>query len=314
MGSPCPPHWTFAARAAYFGERMCAFCDHRNPAGAKFCNDCASPLHLKPCKRCDAVNDLAATNCYKCGAGSFSTAEATPELPATDSVPAWRPPDDVAVGAAMTRPPFAGSALRSRWGLHRPGQFLVAALATTLIVAADDARHIDVVMPDAIGVASHPVGAAESTAITAPTPAVIVAAESEPVEAESTAALQAPVSATNVEAPKRVSVRQHPVPVPATKRASAYRRPAPQRQASAGATPPAAGTSAAARVGAPVAQSGKALRPADQWEVMQVSLARCGGDLIARFVCDLRVRRHFCEGHWGETPACPSGVANEHAQ
>ena len=83
-----PPHWTFAARAAYFGDRMCAFCDHRNPAGAKFCNECASPLHLKPCSKCDAVNHQAATNCYKCGAACpvlFGTSEATSVLPAADS-------------------------------------------------------------------------------------------------------------------------------------------------------------------------------------------------------------------------------------
>jgi hypothetical protein len=47
---------------------------------------------------------------------------------------------------------------------------------------------------------------------------------------------------------------------------------------------------------------------------MEVSLARCSGDLIARFVCDQRVRLQFCEGHWGKAPACASGVANDHGQ
>jgi hypothetical protein len=47
---------------------------------------------------------------------------------------------------------------------------------------------------------------------------------------------------------------------------------------------------------------------------MHVSLALCGGDLIARILCDQRVRRRFCEGHWGEAPECGSGVANDHGQ
>lgn len=46
---------------------QCPFCDHANPFGAKFCNDCGSPLHLKPCNHCEAVNDQVAKNCYKCG-------------------------------------------------------------------------------------------------------------------------------------------------------------------------------------------------------------------------------------------------------
>src|SRR5438093_12242129 len=46
----------------------CLFCGHDNPAGAKFCNNCAEPLRLKPCKRCDAINDASATNCHQCGA------------------------------------------------------------------------------------------------------------------------------------------------------------------------------------------------------------------------------------------------------
>jgi len=29
----------------------CLFCDHANPAGAKYCNECGSALHLKPCDR-----------------------------------------------------------------------------------------------------------------------------------------------------------------------------------------------------------------------------------------------------------------------
>jgi hypothetical protein len=47
---------------------ICRFCTHANPAGAKFCNDCGSPLHLKPCPHCAAITDLSAEHCHQCGA------------------------------------------------------------------------------------------------------------------------------------------------------------------------------------------------------------------------------------------------------
>jgi len=44
----------------------CPFCDHGNPVDAKFCSACGGALHLVPCLRCGAVNDVAATACYQC--------------------------------------------------------------------------------------------------------------------------------------------------------------------------------------------------------------------------------------------------------
>ena len=344
MGSLSPPHWTLAARAAYFGDRMCAFCDHRNPAGARFCNSCASPLHLKPCKQCDAVNDQSATNCHQCGAPCpvlLSTPEATSVLSAADSTPAGATPGDAAVAATAMQPLFAASALRAGWRLLRPGRFVVAAIATIVIVGAYHAYRINVAAPDPTGVASQPI-ALERDATTA-TPAVPVEMDSKPVEPARTAALEASGPASDPEAPTPASAGQRPVPVPATKRASAHQRPVPvpatkrasaqqrtvpvpvtkrasahqrrvpERRAPAGGSPSVAHGIAAARAGARVAQTSKALRP-DPWRVMHVSLARCGGDLFSRFVCDQRVRRRYCEGHWGEAPECASGVANEHGQ
>ena len=46
----------------------CRFCAHDNPERARFCNECGSPLHLKPCPRCEAVNEDQAVRCYECGA------------------------------------------------------------------------------------------------------------------------------------------------------------------------------------------------------------------------------------------------------
>ena len=45
----------------------CLFCQHINPAGASFCNNCAAQLNLQPCLHCDAVDNRTATHCYKCG-------------------------------------------------------------------------------------------------------------------------------------------------------------------------------------------------------------------------------------------------------
>ena len=329
MGSPCPPHWSFAARAAYFGDRMCAFCDHRNPPGAKFCNACASPLHLKPCKECDAVNDEAATNCYKCGAAApvlFGT-HPTAGLRAADSaLPGATPSDPTAAG--VKQPLFAASGLRARRGLLRPGQFLVAAVATMLVVVAYDAYRVNGGKRDVVEVASQTRAAAENNMTTA-IPAVPAAMESKSLEPDRAVALEAPIPATDAEVPKRATVRQRPAavrpkmgasahpraaPVPAVKRASAGQRPPGARRAPVGAASPAVAQGpAAAKVVRRVAQTSKAPRP-NRWQVMHVSLARCGGDLIAHFVCDQRVRRHFCEGHWGQTAECASGVVNEHGQ
>ncbi len=205
------------------------------------------------------------------------------------------------VAATVTQPLFAAGALRASWRL--------AGIATILIAGAYATYRINATTPDAMGVASQPIGTGEHDAPTAAS-VVPMAAESKPVEPDTTAALQAPSSNTNLEAPKRASTHQRPVPVPATKRTSTHQRPVPDVPVPGGATPPVAQTRAAAPVG--VAETRKAGQP-DPWEAMHVGLASCGGDLIDRILCDQRVRRRFCEGHWGEAPEC-ARVANDHGQ
>jgi RNA polymerase subunit RPABC4/transcription elongation factor Spt4 len=63
----------------------CRFCAHVNPEGAKFCNDCGSPLHLKPCPQCEGITDVSAENCHQCGA-PFVTSGAADAL--AKSIPA----------------------------------------------------------------------------------------------------------------------------------------------------------------------------------------------------------------------------------
>jgi hypothetical protein len=102
----------------------CSFCTNSNPPDAKFCNQCGSPLGLKPCPACEAVNEAAALQCHQCGAvleaapaeaitrsSEPSTAEASvsfaeplsPAADAMDTVSGHAPP---AVGESITTTPF----------------------------------------------------------------------------------------------------------------------------------------------------------------------------------------------------------------
>jgi len=47
---------------------QCLSCDYDNALGANFCQECGSPLHLRLCKRCEAINDIAAPSCHSCDA------------------------------------------------------------------------------------------------------------------------------------------------------------------------------------------------------------------------------------------------------
>jgi hypothetical protein len=61
---------------------QCGVCQQFNPAGAKFCIDCGSPLLTKRCGQCDAVNDHVAKICSEC-ATEFPS-EAPPRSSAQD--------------------------------------------------------------------------------------------------------------------------------------------------------------------------------------------------------------------------------------
>lgn len=328
MGSSRPPSWSAAARAAYFGDRTCAFCDRRNPAGATFCNGCASPLDLKLCTHCDAVNDQAAAACHNCGATlpvvltpgaepSFGAAEPSLDLPtslqviaARESVPATPPPAPQRTGAQPV--------MRDR--------VLVVGIATLLIIGALAALHMRAETPDviaspaqAIPVADHvtPVAIPAVPAVEESTsPATARGVEDERVVPAATgndaSAPQVPDSVVPMSPPRRSTTRgSSPIPQHATARP----RPEPPRTASVVSRPSRAHltTSASARHRVPAFPAMKEQEP-DRWRVMQVGLARCGGDLIARVVCDQRVRRRFCDGHWGKAPECTSRIANEHGQ
>jgi hypothetical protein len=80
----------------------CRFCEHDNPADARFCNECGSPLYLKPCPQCEAVNDNAALQCFQCGAAL--------------------PKDDAEQEASVAGMPKFSSATESAGDLADPGR------------------------------------------------------------------------------------------------------------------------------------------------------------------------------------------------
>jgi double zinc ribbon protein len=82
----------------------CPFCEHGNPADAKFCSACGGALHLVPCPRCGAVSDVAATTCYQChgplrGHGTDALEPAPPAAEASRPLP--RRHSRVIVGTAV---------------------------------------------------------------------------------------------------------------------------------------------------------------------------------------------------------------------
>jgi hypothetical protein len=55
--------------------------------------------------------------------------------------------------------------------------------------------------------------------------------------------------------------------------------------------------------------------PAERSATLAASLAACAGNnFFVRTACEQRTRAQFCEGKWGLTAQCPSGVANDHGQ
>lgn len=65
----------------------CSFCNQPNPADAKFCNQCGSPLGFKPCPSCEAVNEKSAGRCHQCGV-AFIEAQADVATTVADSAAA----------------------------------------------------------------------------------------------------------------------------------------------------------------------------------------------------------------------------------
>jgi len=111
---------------------QCIFCAHVNPSGAKFCNDCGSPLHLKPCRQCDAINDRGARRCYNCGIADpvlEPPPEPAPNVVATAAAAGSAAPTDVHTEAAVPAPQQISGALPDDHGttmVHEPDAVVAA--------------------------------------------------------------------------------------------------------------------------------------------------------------------------------------------
>ena len=83
---------------------QCLFCNQFNVASAKYCNECASPLHLQPCNQCGAIDNRTAGHCYKCGAEFNVPAapELVPAAPELGLVPAATKRGSVSAKRART--------------------------------------------------------------------------------------------------------------------------------------------------------------------------------------------------------------------
>jgi hypothetical protein len=69
----------------------------------------------------------------------------------------------------------------------------------------------------------------------------------------------------------------------------------------------------------PVPQPAPAPRPAppprDRWQIMADEIAQCGRDgFFSGVICEQKIRIKYCEGYWGQTAQCPSGIPNDHGQ
>ena len=266
MDSPSPPRWSFTERAAYFGDRMCAFCDHRNPPGAKFCNECASPLHLKPCKDCDAVNDLVAAYCHHCGARFTVLAAARPAMPTgsdADAAPAPAAAAHSVDSSSAAQYPIDEVPVRAGGRKRRSADLLAAGAAAILLIGAYGVYRVEIEQPQPPAMIAQPVGGPPHEAANA---APAMPAASAPVEPERVLASVPPAPAPQVEMPEQTTVRQRPAARPATTHAAAHQQHGRARMVAA--RPVAPRVTAAPR-GSRVVPAWKPPRP-DPVQVMQV--------------------------------------------
>jgi hypothetical protein len=80
--------------------QVCPVCEHRNPRGSRFCNECGSPLQLRFCPACGAAEDVMSLECRACGEKlplvAVTDTRAAPEVdPIALSENIWKgsPPD-----------------------------------------------------------------------------------------------------------------------------------------------------------------------------------------------------------------------------
>ena len=128
---------------------LCFSCGHSNPPGARFCNACGAPLHLKPCAHCEAINARAAAHCHHCGEG-FTFDFAAMDRPLADAVA------EEAQGAPVEAPLRRSNPMVARIGA------LVAVIAAMVLLPAflshteQEQERVDAAPPGALRPAATP--------------------------------------------------------------------------------------------------------------------------------------------------------------
>ena len=182
----------------------CRFCPHVNPAGAKFCSECGSPLHVKPCPKCEAICDLSAGTCYQCGA-SFEAErvpDAAVEAAPQSAAPAERIETTATAGSAHVPESLAerldeGSSRAARTGAFQSPDFYRAAAAVIAILAIGTAAyHIFDATADRSGNDATVIGQEASGVAPATTPAA--------ASVDDRASVQAPPASAGTHSPSPV--------------------------------------------------------------------------------------------------------------
>ena len=182
---------------------QCRFCDHVNPAGAKFCSECGGALHLLPCPRCGAVSQVTAAVCYQCQAklpwpAAETPASASPSAVLSQPSIRWRSP--AIVGTAIV----AAVAILGYYGYRQVPLADSPPLPAASSVANGSAARTEGVVESSNGVASDASGpGSESTETSSAEPATVTATKSrrshEPAQSpDVTAAVEPAERATTV--------------------------------------------------------------------------------------------------------------------
>jgi hypothetical protein len=170
----------------------CKFCAHGNPEGAKFCNECGSPLHLAPCPRCEAINNAADAQCVQCGAPlSRPSASPVSAARALESSPAAVA---LSIHEEAVPPVFAERLDAFPWEEGAPAAKPLASVEDFAHAMAEDALPAAVQVPVRAAVEEPALATAENASH-----AVVEAASPAMVENPSVATIEDPLLAATLD-------------------------------------------------------------------------------------------------------------------
>jgi len=144
---------------------QCAFCGHRNPSAAKYCNECAADLQLALCPSCSAVNRRDMPQCHKCGASLEVTPEDNATLPAivettADASPPLPPPPPRRRGVAIALVASV-CAIAAVYALYQAGAISPSALPAVAPGIESHARGNEAPPPEAAPAEPTPAAVAQ---------------------------------------------------------------------------------------------------------------------------------------------------------